>query len=76
MKTMMLSLSSEIDDFLTAFAYERGISKAEAMKGAFALLKIVYGLLLVCKHSVFNFQVRLLTYIRSLTALPVVGQGP
>lgn len=42
MKTMMLSLSSEIDDFLTAFAYERGISKAEAMKGAFALLKIAY----------------------------------
>lgn len=42
MKTMMLSLSSEIDDFLTAFAYERGITKAEAMKGAFALLKIAY----------------------------------
>ena len=36
----------------------------------------VYGLLLVCKHSVFDFKVRLLTYIRSLTALPVAGQGP
>ncbi len=42
MRTMTLSLSSEIDDFLTAFAYERGISKAKAMKGAFALLKIAY----------------------------------
>jgi len=40
MRTMTLSLSKEIDDFLTAYAYERGISKAQAMKRAFALLKI------------------------------------
>ena len=38
--------------------------------------KSVYGLLLVCKHSVFDFEVRLLTYIRSLTALPLQRQGP
>ncbi|MYM34130.1 hypothetical protein GTP44_05265 [Duganella sp. FT50W] len=42
MKTMMLSLSCEIDDFLTAVACERGITKAEAMQGAVALLKIAY----------------------------------
>lgn len=40
MKSMTLNLSREIDDFLTAYAYERGMTKAEAMKGAFALLKI------------------------------------
>ena len=32
----------------------------------------VYGLLLFCKHPFLGFWVRLLTYIRSLTAAPVM----
>ncbi|MRW91662.1 hypothetical protein GJ699_16845 [Duganella sp. FT80W] len=39
-RSMTLSLSEDIDDFLNAYACERGITKAEAIKGAFALLKI------------------------------------
>lgn len=42
MRSMTLSLSAEIDDFLNTVACEKGISKADAMRGAFALLKIAY----------------------------------
>jgi len=40
MPRMTLDLSDEIDDTLTALARRRGITKAEAMRKAFALLVI------------------------------------
>ncbi|CAI8806279.1 hypothetical protein EMIT0194MI4_10650 [Pseudomonas sp. IT-194MI4] len=40
MRRMTLDLSDEIDDTLTALARRRGITKAEAMRKAFALLVI------------------------------------
>jgi hypothetical protein len=40
MPRMTLDLSTEIDDRLTEIASRRGISKADAMRRAFALLAI------------------------------------
>jgi len=42
MRSMTLELSAEIDDTLNMIACARGISKAEAMRRAFALLKLAY----------------------------------
>ncbi|SDG68227.1 MULTISPECIES: hypothetical protein [unclassified Duganella] len=43
MKTSMtVTMSQEIDDTLTMIACARGITKAEAMLRAFALLKIAF----------------------------------
>lgn len=40
MPQMTLTLSDEVNDFLSAFARRNGITKAEAMRRAFSLLKI------------------------------------
>lgn len=40
MPRLTIDLSQEIDDRLTAIAHKEGISKAEAMRKAFALLSV------------------------------------
>lgn len=40
MPQMTLTLSDEINDFLSSFARRNGITKAEAMRRAFSLLAI------------------------------------
>lgn len=42
MTRMTVDLSSEVDDRLTQIARESGITKAEAMRRAFALLSVAY----------------------------------
>lgn len=42
MRSMTVEMSPEIDDTLNMIACAKGVSKGEAMRWAFALLKIAY----------------------------------
>ncbi|NVD70203.1 ribbon-helix-helix protein, CopG family [Duganella sp. BJB488] len=55
MRSMTVEMSPEIDDTLTMIACARGISKGEAMRRAFALLKVAYEERQKCDGSSLGF---------------------